>query len=150
MFRHRDLAVVLAAASTLIPWTAAAAQPPQEVLGRICARAPDHPHCATTVRFVAPTPGEGAHVTAPFALDVRVRGVAPVGVVRYFFLDAAGGLSSATRERELGTRFVVDGELAQRLASTSPVAVQACAYAVDAPDLGLLACSDLRTLVVDG
>lgn len=149
MSRHRALAVVLGVAGALVPWTAAAAQPPPEVLARICARAPDHPHCATTVRFVAPTPADGAHVTVPFTLDVRVGGVAPVGVVRYFFRDAAGGLSSANREPELGTRFVVDSVLAQRLVDTGTVAVQACAYAADDPDLGLLACSAVRTLVVE-
>lgn len=152
MARRTAGSAVLAAALASVPLLAgvpaAQADQPQEALARSCSHGPSRPHCATRVQFVAPTPDDGAQVVAPFTLDVVVRSPEPVALVRYLFRDAAGGLSSANRETATGYALVVDGVLAERLRSTSPVQVQACAYPVSSPDLVVLGCTGTLTLLV--
>ena len=139
---------LMAASAVLALGSAAEAQPPPRVLARICAHHPSQTHCTTTIRFVAPTPQDQAHVAAPFTVDVAVSSREPVALVRYFFRDAVGGLSSANRETGIGYAFEVQGVLAERLRAASPVNLTACAYSVTAPNGDPLTCTAIRTLVV--
>ena len=103
---------------------------------------------AATIRFIDPTPPEGSVVTAPFTLNVEVTSPnAQVALVRYFFIQPNGGMSSANRETESGYAFTVQGQLAEVLRRTDRVLVRACAYSVDAPNGDPLACTE-RTLTV--
>ncbi len=146
---HKRTMLALTAAGVVlaIPSAAQATQP-ADVLAKICQGKPTHPRCVTDIRWAAPSPGDQAHVTAPFTLNVSVTATEPLALVRYFFRDARGAVSSANRETETGYAFVVQGELAEILANNSPVNVTACAYSVTAPDEAL-DCTDTITLYVE-
>ena len=101
-----------------------------------------------SIRFIDPTPPDGSVVTAPFTLNVEVSSPnVEVELVRYFFIQPNGGMSSANRETETGYAFTVQGPLADVLRRTDRVLVRACAYSVDAPNGDPLVCTE-RTLFV--
>lgn len=101
-----------------------------------------------SIRFIDPTPPDGSVVAAPFILNVEVTSPnAQVALVRYFFIQPNGAMSSANRETESGYAFTVQGPLADVLRRTDRVLVRACAYSVEAPNGDPLACTE-RTLFV--
>jgi hypothetical protein len=115
----------------------ALADPPTRVLEKICSRNPDHPHCQARIEFISPTPPDGAVVTPPFTLNVQVTSPVPVALVRYFFFEPSGAMSSANRETETGYAFTVQNDganFAQIFERSTSVIVRACAYSAESPN----------------
>ena len=110
--------------------SAAVAAPPPEALSRVCAQTERNPHCPqTTISFVAPTPPDGSVVTVPFVMDVDVQSNVPVLLVRYYFYEPDGAISSANRDTVTGSySLVVDEFFSPIFERSASVRIQACAF----------------------